>query len=97
MFFSLSAESQGHFLKGIIYNLVNILKISDPIASRYVIPTASSTLVGNVETLVLCNSNSFQTSFTLDKPWIQLEFSKRYIFPNAYSMRGVNNNNVVKK
>ena len=89
MVFSLSAKPQGHDLKGIIYKIVNSLGVSDPIASNLVVPAASGTYAGNVSTLVLWDLKSFQTAGTTGKPWVQLEFPKRYIFPSAYSMRGI--------
>ena len=90
MAFSISTEPQGHNLKGIIYKLKNELSISNPITSNYVIPSTSGKSIYNVDTLVLWDSSGYQTAgINNGKPWIQLEFPNRYVFPNAYSMRGV--------
>jgi hypothetical protein len=77
-------------LNGIIYKLKNELKVN-PINDGYVIPSAIRDNVGTPSILVNWDSLIYQAGpgSATNLPWIQLSFPKGYIFPTAYSMRGV--------
>ena len=87
-FTTISASPQGNFLKGIIHYIKNGLGINDPIASNIVIPSAMGSALGDQKTLVLWDSDCFLAT-TNANSWVQLSFPGRYIFPSAYSLRGV--------
>lgn len=75
-------------LNGIIYLLKSNFSI-DPIINSYVIPSASVSS-SSTSSLVYWNVTNYQIrGSSRNLPWVQLSFPNRYIFPSAYSMRGV--------
>lgn len=78
-------------LNGIIYKLKTEFGIK-PIEDEYVIPTSNGDSGwGVVDNIVNWDSLVYTTASgsSSNPPWVQLTFTKGYIFPNAYSMRGV--------
>lgn len=76
-------------LNGIIYKLKNDLKI-DPIKGKHVVPSSIKDGIGTASILVNWDSLEYNAvGSETDLPWVQLSFPKGYIFPTAYSMRGV--------
>ena len=76
-------------LNGIIYKLKNDLKI-DPIKGKHVVPSSIKDCIGTASILVNWDSLVYVAKGSAtDLPWVQLSFPKGYIFPTAYSMRGV--------
>lgn len=78
-------------LNGIIYELKNKYKI-DPINDNYIIPSAVNDKQGTRTTIVTWSSYIYRAAGSngdKNDAWVQLTFPRGYIFPTAYSMRGV--------
>ena len=71
--------------------IINKLKtsygVSDPISSNYVDPSAIGN-AGSIDTLIMWNS-FYYFAGPSKSAWFQLTFPYRFIYPSAYSMRGV--------
>ena len=77
-------------LSGIIYQIKNVYNIANPISNNIVVPSSSKITVGVIETMIMWNADCFQTFLVRGQNvYFQLEFPNRYIYPTAYSIRGV--------
>lgn len=80
-------------LLSIIYELKNTYEIADPISKNIVIPSSSKVNQGNIESMINWNAEVFQTGLKKgENVYFQLAFLSRYLFPTAYSIRGVPSN-----
>ena len=77
-------------LNGIIYKIKNELKL-DPIIENIIIPSSVNDIEGTCATLIYWNESLFDAGnhTKYANPWFQLSFPQSYIFPTAFSMRGV--------
>ena len=82
-------ESKGNYLSGIINEIKTKYNFSNPIKNGMIIPTSSKEELGDVGTVVLWNENVFRTRLEGDNIYVQLMFPNRYLFINAYSLRGI--------
>lgn len=74
-------------LNGIINRLRDFYKIN---TLDYVVPSSFYDRQGDKKTLVLWDSLLYQSgNDNISNAWFQLTFSKNYIYPSSYSMRGV--------
>ena len=80
-------SSNGNPPDGLINAIKNVYSISNPLTSGIINLSPSSTDSGNVETVVLWNSNVWTTKKE-EGSYLQLQFPKRFIFLSGYSLRG---------
>ena len=78
----------GNSLSGIINHLKEQYSINNPREKGIVVPTASSTYQGSIDTVVTHGSSVWITAHD-SPPYLQLQFPGRYLFPVGYSLRGV--------
>ena len=83
----------GNTLCGIVNHLREQYSISDPVESRIIVPNASSTNQGNINT-TLMHTNSVWNTKSDSPPYYQLQFPGRYLYPIGYSLQGVTQSNV---
>ena len=77
-------------LNGIIYKLKQTLT-DDIIISDYVTPSSIRDQIGQKNELITWSDSEYQAGpgSASNCPWIQLTFPNHYMYPTAYSMRGV--------
>ena len=82
-------------LNGIIFKLKNNFKI-DPIVEKIIVPSSVYEYYGTSKTLIYWNETRFTAGecSKYSKPWFQLYFPDGFIYPTAFSMRGVSSRSV---
>ena len=77
-------------LNGIIYELKNKYFIENPLSEHVIELSSTNTYMGNVETVVLWNYDTWQTFLKApNEVFVQMKFPGRYLYPTGYSIRGV--------
>ena len=80
-------SSKGSPPDGLINAIKNVYHISNPLTSGIINLSPSSTDSGNVQTVVLWNSNLWQTKRE-EGPYVQFRFPERFVFLSGYSLKG---------
>ena len=84
---SIKAKAEGNELKDIIYTLKTKYKVTNPIEENFVKPISIGGRQGNINTLVLWDSEGYGTT-KVSGSYVQLSFPQSTIYPTAYSFKG---------
>ena len=79
-------SSNGSPPDGLINAIKTVYKITNPLTSGIIKLDASSTYSGNVETVVLWNSDKWMTNSEVGS-FVQMKFPKRFVFLSGYSLK----------
>ena len=90
------ASSNGSPPDGLINAIKTKYGIQNPISSGIIKLEASSTASGNIETVVLWNTDCWRTK-SESGSYIQLQFSQRYVFLSGYSIGEVSTGSYYSK
>ena len=80
-------SSNGSPPDGLIHAIKNKYSITNPLSSGIIKLSASSTYLGNIQTVVLWNSDMWNTDMAVGS-YVQLQFPKRFVFLSGYSLKG---------
>ena len=79
---------------GIIYKLKNKYKL-DPLIENIIALSSSKDKYGSINTLIYWNEARYGANDTPENPnpWFEISFTTSFVFPTAFSMRGVSAGN----
>ena len=82
-------EPKGNTLEGIFDEIKTKYNISNPVEKGIVIPSASSTGFGTINTIILWDSEAWANKLGDEIPYAQIHFLGKKLQITSYSLRGV--------